>query len=164
MDKIVPVQTIKACGSEESHIHSFLTSTICGGEWPASRPGHFTPGESLLLADQECGRASQAARTIWRRTEYLPLAKHLTVILRASSPFNAFTALNDNLHLFQCVGTASLRTTKWPFWDSTSYNYCIPLYSCRFLDYFRTLNSTTFEMLIRPQFIILSDIWHYTFL
>lgn len=64
MDKIVPVQTIKACGSEESHIHSFLTSTICGGEWPASRPGHFTPGESLLLADQECGRASQAARTI----------------------------------------------------------------------------------------------------
>jgi hypothetical protein len=25
--------------------HVFLTSALVGGEWSASRPGHFTPGE-----------------------------------------------------------------------------------------------------------------------
>jgi hypothetical protein len=27
------------------YIHIFLTSAIAGGEWSASRPGRFTPGE-----------------------------------------------------------------------------------------------------------------------
>lgn len=62
--KTVPVQSIKALGGEETYIHSFLTLGVCGGEWPASRPGHFTPRESLLLTDQECGWASGAARTL----------------------------------------------------------------------------------------------------
>jgi hypothetical protein len=26
-------------------IHVFLTSALAGGEWSASRPGHFIPGE-----------------------------------------------------------------------------------------------------------------------
>jgi hypothetical protein len=27
------------------HIHIFFTSALAGGEWSASRPGRFTPGE-----------------------------------------------------------------------------------------------------------------------
>jgi hypothetical protein len=34
--------------------HAFLTSALDGGEWLASRPGHFTPGE-------------KAPDTHWRR-------------------------------------------------------------------------------------------------
>jgi hypothetical protein len=70
------------------------------------------------------------------------------------------------LYSFQCVGTAFLRINKWPFWDATSYtrNYYSRLYSCRFFYYFRTLNRTTLEMLIRSQFVTISDIWHYTYI
>lgn len=85
--KLVPVQNIKPCGGVEVYIHSFLTSAVRGGEWPASRPGHFTPGESLLFTDQESGWASEAAQILWRRTEYLAVAKHVTMIPRTSSPY-----------------------------------------------------------------------------
>jgi hypothetical protein len=27
-------------------IHTFLTSALVGGQWSASRPGRFTPGET----------------------------------------------------------------------------------------------------------------------
>jgi hypothetical protein len=35
------------------YLHSFLTSALGGGEWSASRPGRFTPGEgaSVQLLD-----------------------------------------------------------------------------------------------------------------
>jgi hypothetical protein len=36
---------MKAYGGEDVWIHIFLTSTLAGGEWSASRPGRFTPGE-----------------------------------------------------------------------------------------------------------------------
>jgi hypothetical protein len=62
--KIVRVQVIQACGVEEVYIHSFLTLAVCGGEWPDSRTGHFTPREYLLFTDQECGWASEAVRTL----------------------------------------------------------------------------------------------------
>jgi hypothetical protein len=29
----------------EVYLHALLTSALDGGEWPASRPGHFNPGE-----------------------------------------------------------------------------------------------------------------------
>jgi hypothetical protein len=29
----------------EVKLHAILTSALDGGEWSASRPGHFTPGE-----------------------------------------------------------------------------------------------------------------------
>jgi hypothetical protein len=32
-------------GSVEVYLHSFLTLALDGGEWSASRPGRFTPGE-----------------------------------------------------------------------------------------------------------------------
>jgi hypothetical protein len=37
---------MKAYGGVNVESHIFLISTLVGGEWPASRPGRFTPGES----------------------------------------------------------------------------------------------------------------------
>jgi hypothetical protein len=36
---------MKAYGAVDVWIHTFLTSAPVGGEWSASRPGRFTPGE-----------------------------------------------------------------------------------------------------------------------
>jgi hypothetical protein len=36
---------MKAYGRVEVWIHIFLNSVSAGGEWSASRPGRFTPGE-----------------------------------------------------------------------------------------------------------------------
>jgi hypothetical protein len=35
----------KAYGGVDVYIHLFLTSALAGGEWSASRPGRFIPGE-----------------------------------------------------------------------------------------------------------------------
>jgi hypothetical protein len=42
---------MKAYGGVDVYIHIFLTSTLAGGEWSASRPGRFTPGESSTDAN-----------------------------------------------------------------------------------------------------------------
>jgi hypothetical protein len=36
---------MKAYGGVGVYIHIVLTSALVGGEWSASRPGRFTPGE-----------------------------------------------------------------------------------------------------------------------
>jgi hypothetical protein len=36
---------MKAYGEVDLYIHIFLTSALVGGEWSASSPGRFTPGE-----------------------------------------------------------------------------------------------------------------------
>jgi hypothetical protein len=36
---------MKPYGGVDIQIHIFLTSALVGGEWPASRPGRFTPGK-----------------------------------------------------------------------------------------------------------------------
>jgi hypothetical protein len=36
---------MKAYGGVDAQSHIFLTSALVGGEWSASRPGRFTPGE-----------------------------------------------------------------------------------------------------------------------
>jgi hypothetical protein len=36
---------MKTYGGVDVETHVFLTSAIGGGEWSASRPGRFTPGE-----------------------------------------------------------------------------------------------------------------------
>jgi hypothetical protein len=36
---------MKAYGGVDEYIHIFLTPTLVGGEWSASRSGRFTPGE-----------------------------------------------------------------------------------------------------------------------
>jgi hypothetical protein len=35
---------MKVYGGVDMQIHIFLTSVLVGGQWSASRPGHFTPG------------------------------------------------------------------------------------------------------------------------
>jgi hypothetical protein len=37
---------MKTYGGVEIQPHAFLTSALDGGEWLASRPGHFTPRET----------------------------------------------------------------------------------------------------------------------
>jgi hypothetical protein len=37
---------MKTYGGVNVQINVFLTSALAGGEWSASRPGRFTPGES----------------------------------------------------------------------------------------------------------------------
>jgi hypothetical protein len=34
---------MKTYGGGEVYLHAFLTSALGGGEWSASRPGHFIP-------------------------------------------------------------------------------------------------------------------------
>jgi hypothetical protein len=36
---------MKAYVGVDVYIHIFLTSALAGGEWPALRPGHFSPEE-----------------------------------------------------------------------------------------------------------------------
>jgi hypothetical protein len=36
---------MKTYGGVDVYIHIFLASALVGGEWSASRPGRFTPGE-----------------------------------------------------------------------------------------------------------------------
>jgi hypothetical protein len=37
---------MKPCGGVDVSIHIFLTSALSGGEWSASHPVRFNPGES----------------------------------------------------------------------------------------------------------------------
>jgi hypothetical protein len=37
---------MKAYGGADVQSHIFLTSVLAGGEWSASRPGRFSPGET----------------------------------------------------------------------------------------------------------------------
>jgi hypothetical protein len=41
----VVLYVMKAYGGVDVQTHIFLTSALVGGEWSASRPGRFTPGE-----------------------------------------------------------------------------------------------------------------------
>jgi hypothetical protein len=38
---------MKTYGGVNVYTHVFLTSALVGGEWSASRPGRFTPGEKV---------------------------------------------------------------------------------------------------------------------
>jgi hypothetical protein len=73
---------MEAYGGMDVQIHIFLTSALAGGEWSASRPCRFTPGESgckvctyvkqllaalglsVLQADQRSDTVIQNPRTL----------------------------------------------------------------------------------------------------
>jgi hypothetical protein len=44
-------------GGVDVYIHVFFTSALVGGEWPASRPGCFNPGERAPPRDWVFPRA-----------------------------------------------------------------------------------------------------------
>jgi hypothetical protein len=59
---------MKAYGGVDVWIHTFLTSAIAGGEWLASRPCRFTPGEiTPVPLDRRLGEAPEPDRTTWGR-------------------------------------------------------------------------------------------------
>jgi hypothetical protein len=52
---------MKAYGAVDAQIHVFLTSTLVGGEWLASRPCRFTPGERATGTHRIGGRVGPKA-------------------------------------------------------------------------------------------------------
>jgi hypothetical protein len=53
-------------------MHVFLTSALVGGDWSASRPGRFTPGEGASVPiGKEAGWALELVWTTWRIENYL---------------------------------------------------------------------------------------------
>jgi hypothetical protein len=51
--EVVPVHSVKVYRRDEVQFHAFLTSKLDACEWPASRPGRFSPGyreEAVLVA------------------------------------------------------------------------------------------------------------------
>jgi len=39
---------MQVCGGAEVWLHTFLTSTLHGGHWSASYPGHFSPSSHFI--------------------------------------------------------------------------------------------------------------------
>jgi hypothetical protein len=52
---------MKVYGEVDVHIHIFLTLALDGGEWSASRPSRFTPGERAPGSYRIGGCVSQRA-------------------------------------------------------------------------------------------------------
>lgn len=52
--KVIPMHAKKAYGGVEILRHSLLTLELVGGEWSASRPRRFIPGERAI--DSHCKR------------------------------------------------------------------------------------------------------------
>jgi hypothetical protein len=64
---------MKAYGGMDVQIHIFLTSTLVGGEWSASRPARFTPGEKAPGTNLIRGWvASEPVWATWRRENSWP--------------------------------------------------------------------------------------------
>jgi hypothetical protein len=62
---------MKTYGGVDVLIHVLLTSELVGGEWSASRPGHFTPGTNWIgwvgpKADQDA--VEKNLDPTWTRT------------------------------------------------------------------------------------------------
>jgi hypothetical protein len=57
---------MKTCETVDVETHIFLTSALVGGEWSASRPGRFTPGEVAYNAHLTGGWVGPRACKVWR--------------------------------------------------------------------------------------------------
>jgi hypothetical protein len=57
---------MKAYGGVDVQIHIFLTSALAGGEWSASRPCRFTPGERAPSTHWEDPRAGLDDMEKWK--------------------------------------------------------------------------------------------------
>lgn len=60
----------------ELQLYFFLTSTINGGEWSASRSSSITPGKAPYLpSKKEVQQVPEALSTVCRTESLLPLSK-----------------------------------------------------------------------------------------
>jgi hypothetical protein len=70
---------MKAYGEVDVYIHIFVTSTLLGGGWSASRPGHFTPrypfDRSLCEPQNRPGRRGEEKILDPTVTQLLPLGR-----------------------------------------------------------------------------------------
>jgi hypothetical protein len=58
---------MKAYGGVDVQTHVFLTLALVEGEWSASYPSHFTPGERALVPiGQDVGWTTEPVCTTWR--------------------------------------------------------------------------------------------------
>jgi hypothetical protein len=99
---------MKTYGGANVYVHIFLTSAMVGGEWSASRPGRFTPGERapgiywigdwmgprfgldnvekrklLSLPELELRRLGRPAQSLYR----LPIPAKIYILKTISFPF-----------------------------------------------------------------------------
>jgi hypothetical protein len=62
---------MKTNGVMEVQVHAFLTPALDGGEWSASRPGHFIPLDEVpRIRWIEAGWAPEPVWTRWRSMGY----------------------------------------------------------------------------------------------
>jgi hypothetical protein len=64
---------MKVYGGVDVQSHIFLVSALVGGEWPASRPSRFTPGEKPPVPiAQEVVWTPEPVWTTWRTENSWP--------------------------------------------------------------------------------------------
>jgi hypothetical protein len=67
---------MKAYGGMDVYIHIFLASALAGGEWSASRPYPFTPGERVpsthWIGAGRIRSVEKSSDLIVNRTHHLP--------------------------------------------------------------------------------------------
>jgi hypothetical protein len=69
------------------YIHVFLTSALVGGEWPASRPGRFTPGkEPPVHIGYEAGASQNRSGRRGNEKNFAPAGTR-TSAPRSSRPY-----------------------------------------------------------------------------
>jgi hypothetical protein len=72
------VHAIKLYGGIQVELHS--TSELNGGQWLASRPDRFTPGERTPASTiKETGWAPEPVSTLWKREKSLAPTENRTI-------------------------------------------------------------------------------------
>lgn len=71
--EVAPVHATKAYRGSRG-IAPLLTSALCGGEWSATCPGHFTPRkEPWYLLNRRLDGSQRCSGLFWRTQNLLPL-------------------------------------------------------------------------------------------
>ena len=124
-DTAVPVNTIKVYRGHGGFAPLIINLRI-KWEWPASCPGHFTPGEKALSTHWTGGLVgSRAGMNVWRRETFLaPVgirtlnSPFLSSLLLFYSPsMNKECPLYTKLHIRKCLQQLTcsvLRATRTP--------------------------------------------------
>jgi hypothetical protein len=124
----------------EVYLHAFLTSALHGGEWSASRPGHFTPRETARGTHWIGGCVDLRAvlDTVVKRKILSPCRLNRTLELRSSRPIYHLFPVSEKvwrcilvfstcrMHRVwgRCVRVTCISVSDGWNWTRTSYNIC----------------------------------------